>query len=391
VRAAGPARRPVLTHEEARPHRGPPAGAGVRSRPHARVLDLQRRAGNRAVTALVARQRLRQRRGPLDRIDKCYVGEPAVPHSLADAIRRRQIDPASTDAAQHLPHFDFVEWLGTQGLDREDQARFVNWSWEIHLEDLAEEHRRNIQGEDLFPADHPWKYPTTVPRDPSKLAKPRRRGQWLKAVVMGGVEYVVDLGRGVVHIGRYGKASIKAIWDPSELQELTNNDLAFIALVGRVFTEPVEVMTRIAAGYSAAIAAQKYLTKDQEDQLKEAAAGAIPNLVEKLIGKQLAKKLIIAVAVGPLIEKLAARVTNEIIKRGLAKAKGAPLLVLSILGMLDKAHTSARRLKRDDPLLYRYLESDGLHIAWFLVEEPLKEVRKQLEKSLADQLGKALR
>jgi hypothetical protein len=158
-----------------------------------------------------------------------------------------------------------------------------------------------------------------------------------------------------------------------------------------VFTGPVEVATKIAAGYSAVIAARRYLTKEQEQQLKQAAGGAIPNLVQELIGKQLAKKLLIAVAISPLIERLATRIANEVIKRGLAKAKGAPLLVLSVLGMLDKAHSAAGRLKEEDPLLYRYLESDGLHIAWFLVEEPLREVRKQLEQELANQVGRARR
>ena len=358
--------------------RSAPAGA-------MRVLRLQRSVGNRAVTVLVQRQPLRQRRRPLDVIGQCVEGEIPEPRSLADAIQRRQIDPDAPEAMQHLPHFDFVQWLGTQGFEQRDRARLVGWSWEVHLEHLERQRERMLRGEDLVRG--PYGQGRVVPRDPAKFARPRRRGEWLKAVVIGGVEYVVDLGRGVVHVGRYGKASVKAIWDPSELEELTDNDLAFFSLVLRVFTEPVEVVTKIATGYSTALAARHWLTKEQEEQVKQAASGAIPNLVKELIGKHLAKKLIISIVMGPLIEKLAARVTNEVIKRGLAKAKGAPLLILSLLGMLDKAHTAARRLKEEEPVLYRYLEPDGLHIAWFLVEEPMKEVRKELEKSLADQLG----
>jgi hypothetical protein len=373
------------------------------------VVVLQRHAGNRAVAALargdaspasspaqlqrrrlVQRQRLRERRNPLLVIEKCVEGEVPAPHSLADAIRRRQIDPVSSpDAAQHLPNLDFIQWLATQDLEWRDRLRLVQWSWEIALDDLAEEHERMLSGESL---ERNFYFEGRMrPNDPSKLARPRRRGEWLQSFVVGGVEYIVDLGRGVLHVGRYGKAAIKATWDPSELEELTSNDLAFFALILRVFTEPTEIVGKIGTGYAAALAARHWLTEEQEQQVKQAASAAIPDLVKELIGKQLTKKLLIGTVVGPVMEKLAVKVTNEVIKRGMAKARGAPLLILSVLGMLDKAGAAAGCLKDKYPVLYRYLEPDGLHIAWFLVEEPMEDIRKELQDELTRQLGQPRR
>jgi hypothetical protein len=84
---------------------------------------------------------------------------------------------------------------------------------------------------------------------------------------------------------------------------------------------------------------------------------------------------------------LAAQVSSELLKKVAGKVKGAPLLVLSILGMMDKAGEASKELQDRYPALYRYLEADGLHMAWFLVASLEKELRKPLES----QLGPALR
>lgn len=207
-------------------------------------------------------------------------------------------------------------------------------------------------------------------------------GELVKTVVVGGVEYVVDLGRGVLHIGRYGKATVVAIWDPSELKDLTSNDIAFIDLIYRIVTNPEKVLETIITGFAAAMAAERELSEEQKQKGKQLAQEAAAEFGQKQLGKWLVQKALITALVGPLMRRIVARVSSELAKKVVSKAKGAPLMALSVLGLMEKAGEASKRLKKRYPLLYNHLEPEGLHIAWFLIEPHEVELRRQIEAEL---------
>lgn len=204
----------------------------------------------------------------------------------------------------------------------------------------------------------------------------------LKHVVVGGVEYIVDLGRGALHVGRYAKATVIAIWDPSELKQLARDDVAFIAMVYRLLRHPRESVERIALGYAAVLAVKNKLSPREQEQVRASVAARLPETVQKLLGKMIAKKIVITALVQPLLAKISARLQSSLAKKFVSKLKGAPLLALSVLGIMDKAHTARGRLEADNPLLYAYLEAHDLEMAWFLVEPHLAEIKPQIEAKL---------
>jgi len=318
-------------------------------------------------------------------LEQCVEGEVPAPRSLAEAIRRRQIDPDAPADMGFLSDIAFLEFLSSQGLERRDFERLSRWSSQIFRYNTRLQNERSQQGEDLY-ADF-YSRGRNRARDRSKWQKRPQPGEWFESFAMGGGEFIVDLGRGTLHIGRYSKATVVAIWDPSELRELARDDVAFIGMVVRVITDPVDTVKTIGAGYAATYVLANYLTPEQQQEIEESISDILPTMVKKKIGKYLAKKLVISAMLQPVLSALAKRVTSALLAKGVKKAGGAVLVVVSILGLMEKAKSSSDRLAKSDPRLHAYLVAHDLHMAWFLVEDHVDVIRRQVRVALGKEIS----
>ena len=335
---------------------------------------LQSVAGNQAASIVVQRQP----NAGVKPMQRQAEGKPAPPRSVEEAIDRRRLQEFDPNA---LDHWTFAEWLETTEMSSEVKGVFHRWSWDRHIKSMFR--WGEIRSKQLGHYKGGTFGVFTKRRD-EKGPPPRQPGWWTKSLAVGAFDYAVGLGKGVVHGGRYGVAFTKAaiFGDEGDLRSLLADDAAFLMLIGSLLANPIDTAAKVAAGYTAIVASERYLTKDEVEKIKTSIVSNLPETAWKMVGKHLVKKAAIS-AITPIIAaRIGPLVTNELIRRGAAKAKGAPLMILSVLGMMEDARAASLRLKAKYPSLYAHLQQDNLHMAWVLVEPHEAEIRAEITEQL---------
>lgn len=127
------------------------------------------------------------------------------------------------------------------------------------------------------------------------------------------------------------------------------------------------------------------------DKLGAAARTVVENVVAKEVGKW---------AVRRVVRELAERVVKTGAYRILAKKLGVsaafsgtwvgiPIAMLGVQGLFEKAAAASDRLRSRFPGLHRQLARTDLHMAWFLVEPFVDELRGKLAARLKTMLSGA--
>jgi hypothetical protein len=229
------------------------------------------------------------------------------------------------------------------------------------------------------------------PDVPTRVASspPTVQRNFLGDVIRGAGSYIADLGRGVKRTAKGLK-----FWDSDAMTKIAQENEAGFRLFKRLATggyqgakDMVEEMLVVGTGgFLVWSALPASIQKQASDKFDEAAKGIMQKIIAKQVGKLIVHKIVKQIAIKAVQTELYKQIAKKLgATAGLSSTGiGVPVAMLGIQGMIEKASGSADRLKSQFPVVYDRLEPKDLHMAWFLVEDHVPELLKELYQVAAE-------